>query len=347
MKKFASLLIAALAGASSLQAAVRTVSNSGFPAQFPTVAGAVTASANGDTIYIYGSALSYGNVTLTKSLTFIGEAAWPVSPAFAATLGTLNLNAGSQGSRVIGLNFSDGINVASDNILVERCRFLTASGYNIHVTGTAGTRTGLTVQHCHLRTLFLNNMNSALIRNNVFHNEVLFFGWMLSTSDKATVVITNNLFITNHTNTSYGSFSSVSNAVVTNNIFWGASAQPGTTTSGCTFASNITWQTSNNTLPAGNVIGPGNLQGVDPQFVNAPNRSLSVTYDYALQASSPGVTAGSDGTDIGIFGGSLPWPSNNNTGYPRLPRVTSFTATSTVIPVGSSVEVQVEGTKVD
>src|SRR5689334_2190928 len=54
-------------------ASVRTVSNNPTrPAQYTTFAAAQTASAAGDTIYIYGSPFTYPDFTVTKRLVLIG-----------------------------------------------------------------------------------------------------------------------------------------------------------------------------------------------------------------------------------------------------------------------------------
>ena len=48
-------------------------------------------------------------------------------------------------------------------------------------------------------------------------------------------------------------------------------------------------------------------------FVNADWNAFSWEKDYSLPPTSPGHNGGTDGTDIGIFGGDTPWnviPSN-------------------------------------
>src|SRR5688572_6960344 len=53
--------------------AVRTVSNNPTrPAQYTTFSAAQTASAVGDTIYVYGSPFTYPDFTVTKRLVLIG-----------------------------------------------------------------------------------------------------------------------------------------------------------------------------------------------------------------------------------------------------------------------------------
>jgi hypothetical protein len=336
MKKRFALLLAFVAGSSVVDAAVRTVSNSGFPAQFTTITAAITASANGDTIYIYGSGVVYANFTLAKSLTLIGQASWPMAPAVSPQINTGTLSPGAEGSRIIGMQFNSAINVNCDDILIERCRVDGAV-----TMGGTGTRNNLELRHNYLQYVTLNNMENALIRNNIFNYGCTTLN-TVRVSDKNTVTIQNNLVIQPSNSCGSTSFN-ISNATITNNILWGSGATLGSSL--CYVAHNITWQTNNTGIPAGNIIGPGNLLGVDPLFTNAPDRISTNTYDHSLQALSPGKDAGLDGTDIGIFGGTLPWP--NYLGLPRLPMVTSLTSTNSTIAVGGSLNVQIEGTKVD
>lgn len=113
----------------------------------------------------------------------------------------------------------------------------------------------------------------------------------------------------------------------------------------CTFNNNITYETTNNTIPYGTNVGSNNLVGINPLFVNAPNRSGSLAYDYTLQAGSPGENTASDGTDIGIFGGGFAFI--DLTGRARIPLVTTMTILNSSVPQGGTLDVQISGTKVD
>ena len=68
--------------------------------------------------------------------------------------------------------------------------------------------------------------------------------------------------------------------------------------------------------------------------------SFRYTFDYSLQPSSPGVNAGTDGTDIGIFGGI----GFSITGEPDdLPVVTRFDILNPMVPQNGSLRVRIEG----
>ena len=111
--------------------------------------------------------------------------------------------------------------------------------------------------------------------------------------------------------------------IVANNIFHGRT--PSDVTGGGSssgnfqrnvFSNNLTYETGNDELPpsgrsAGNT-GLDNLEATNPLFAGVPiNNTWSSSHDFTLQAGSPALSAGSDGTDIGISGGAYPMSGTN------------------------------------
>ena len=71
MKRLFSLLMLMVACTYSF-ATVRTLCNASYCAgTYTNFAAVQTASANGDTVYVQGSTIDYGSITITKSLTII------------------------------------------------------------------------------------------------------------------------------------------------------------------------------------------------------------------------------------------------------------------------------------
>lgn len=310
-------------------ATVRTVSNSpSQPAQYSDLQTAINAAASGDTLYVLGTGTAYGSAQLSTPLTIIGSGYAPPPPAQATVIPTIYLYAGAAGSRIIAVESTNQVYVYCNNATLERCRFNYISP---QVTGL----TNLVIRHNYIYYCSLNYANSALVANNIFHGS----GY-LQYSNSSSVVITNNLFMSYY----WFALTTVSGALVTNNIFW--QSNPGdATVTGCTFNNNITYQCNNNALPFGTNAGTGNLVGVDPQFTNAPNNTLNYTYNYDLLPASAGNNAGTDGADIGIFGGPAPWPNQN--GLARIPRVTEFNLQFSQVPQGGTVNGTVKAKKVD
>jgi hypothetical protein len=310
-------------------ATVRTVSNAASqPAQYNNLQTAIDAASTGDTLYVLGTGTAYPAVTIDKQLTVIGSGYAPPAPAQPTTIPTLYLYPNSGGSKLIGLNINSYLYLYSSNITVERS--------NIYYISTqVNGLSNMVFRHNYMYYYGMGNPTSALIANNIIHS-----GGYLQTSSSSSVVITNNLFMGYY----WAALTTVSNALITNNIFWQSTPGDGTVT-GCTFNNNITYQTSNNTIPIGSNGGSGNLVGVDPQFTNAPNNAVNYTYNYDLLPASAGNNAGTDGADIGLFGGPAPWP--NQSGLARIPFVKEFNLQFTQVPQGGTVDGTVKAKKVN
>jgi hypothetical protein len=75
---------------------------------------------------------------------------------------------------------------------------------------------------------------------------------------------------------------------------------------------------------SGTNTGTGNLFNVDPQFTTPSSVSIVLDYtytnpsvgpfaDFHLLSSSPGLNYGTDGTNIGIYGGNYSWIDGSTT----------------------------------
>ncbi|MDX9750214.1 MAG: hypothetical protein RBT71_03950, partial [Flavobacteriales bacterium] len=244
MKHTSALLFLCLA-ATTAPAAVHTVSNGTTPAQHATIAAAMSAAADGDTIYICASHLSYGSFTVTKSLTLIGEGAWPVDGGHAATVGAITFSGASAGSTIIGLFVdpatSSGTTLGTDQITIQRCRLHQVgipSAYAVRTTNGSG---GHVLRHNYIvgRIDLDNSAADVLIANNIiapWGGQVA-----LRNSVEPTVLLRNNIFL--GPVTSGHSVSDVSNASFLSNIFMGTGARINeATVTSCLFNNNLTWQ---------------------------------------------------------------------------------------------------------
>lgn len=311
-------------------------------------------SANiGDTIYVHPG--SYGSVTLNKRLIFIGAGYNPqgqftgISYISVLTLDKYVPASSANGSKFIGLTIGY-INKKSqdqfqiDSILIERCRII--SNTPSHVLGNYWTfrnnlfywtnTSGVGVD--------VNLYNYILFENNVFHspngaNQIL-------NSNKNTVFFFNNLFTGHYEN--IAQFSAVSNARFENNIFFGKSPYTATSSD---FTKNIFYGNNVNYINPSST-GVNNITS-DPQFMSTPidNTMYNFVYtiDYRLKSSSPGKNAGTDGTDIGIFGGQNPMPLNviTMTGEPAIPQVYYMLLQNAVIDPNTPLNVTIKARKMN
>jgi hypothetical protein len=322
------LLFAGILFSTAAQATVRTVSNSpSQPAQYTDLQTAINAANTGDTLYVAGTGTAYPTVSIDKQLTVIGAGYNPPAPALPTTISNVYLYSNSAGSRLIGVSVTSYLYLYANNLTMERCLLY-------YISAQVGGLSNIVLRHNYIYYYGMGNANSALVANNIFHSS----GYLQS-SNSNSVVITNNLFMGG-----YYALNDIANALITNNIFWQSTPVYTTVTSN-TFNNNITYQTADNNIPFGTNVGTGNLVGVNPQFTNAPNNTLNFTYNYDLVPASAGNNAGTDGTDIGLYGGVAPWP--NQSGQARIPFITSFSLQFSQVPQGGTVNGTVNATKVD
>lgn len=332
-------LLAALVGYTfQSRAGVLTVNNkAGGPGQYTSLQTAIDSASAGDSIYVHGSSTSYGNVTVKKRLNFFGTGHNPnktnnqVSELGIVQLDTLAGVSGASGSKFTGfkLNRISGYSGSggTKNILIRRSYFI-SGGTKVTVTGTGWMLENNIISGSSVNA---NNHGVLTIRNNIFN------ACNVITSNQPTVLISNNIF--------FGTgpaFNTLSNAIITNNIFSGATPK-GTNVNTNTFNNNLTYQTTYDTIPFGTNGGSANLVAQNPLYTNVAANSFSYAYDYTLQATSPGKNAGTDGKDLGIYGGAMPFV--DMTGSPALPLMQSITILNPMIEVGDSLKVIIKARK--
>jgi hypothetical protein len=304
MKK--SLLIALFTIVSiTAYADVLTVSNSPFGgAQYATLQAAYNAAVDGDTIHLEGTNINYFmNQNWAKRLTVIGigfnadkqnTGKTYIQRANSSSYVWLTVQA--SGSEFHGIIFTSLIiNYASD-VLFANCQidsgmylYDSTSGItirnsvftgfnqnNIYVQSPSAIIEGVSLSNCVFNGRIYGDNNSN-ISMNVDH--CLFFG-------------TGSFTVTNLRNTT-----------LSNNIFM--NSFPPNTNADCNFLNNIS-RVAGTFPPAGvGNVASGNIAATNPNFVTYTlGAPYSSAHDYNLQAGSAAIAAGSDGTDIGVHGGS-------------------------------------------
>jgi len=167
---------------------------------------------------------------------------------------------------------------------------------------------------------------NVILRNNIITGTISGFS-------EPSVEISNNIFLINSQ-----LFNNISNVVFKNNIVFKSDPAGA---SGVSFQNNITYQVST-TIPYGTNTGIGNFNNTDPEFVNVPagSNSFNYSHDYHLQNTSPGINAGTDGTNIGVYGGLLPFKMG---GEPPIPLIKEFNIWNSVVPVGGNLDINIVG----
>lgn len=309
---------------------------------YSTLQAALDTAAPGDTIHVMPSIQSYGNVTIpsVSRVTILGIGNPVKDLPLASSVGQIGISSDCSDILISGLIFRDIVLRGAGifrNVTIEKCYF---SGFNLGAFGD-------------------NYIDGLILRNNIAAGDLLYTGgarnvficnnffMQISITARNNALIQNNIFFSLSPTTSYGRYSweGFEGCIVANNIFYRMS--PATPNHKRTvFTNNIAVATGNDTLPPrgdGSNTGMGNqvLSLGDPLFVRAPTSAQDLEFfnfaqrvDFRLKDGSPGDNAGTDGTDIGIYGGATPF-TPNFTSLPIIQRMN----TSGVINQGSDLKV--------
>lgn len=316
------------------EATVRTVNNNNpSPGQYTTLGAAISAAVTNDTIYISGSPTSYSAGTLTKSLTFIGTGHNPDKQnPLVSTIGNLVIQTGGAGSRFIGITIPGGSTIMYGNVTFENCSLggiePEVPGLNIickkcvftgpiNVTWIAGTTTSsVTLSNCIL-TGTMNAYNGGTLSGSA--TNCLFLGNALAT------VAT-----------------SLSNFTFANCIFYGTSPQIASINTSNSFTKCLSFNCPNNTF--GGTTNTNNLTNQNPLFTTFASPGFHYTDNYILQAVSPGHNYGTDGKDIGLYGGAEGIYFRMG-GEPAIPQIRQMNVSNSTVPAGTPLNINIISTR--
>ncbi len=336
MKTITSTLLFALLAINSFATVITVSNNPNSPGQYNNLQTAIDAATNGDTLYVHGSPTNYGTIYLNRNLTLIGTGYNPQKDnPLVSSIATLYLDSvpgikGCSNSRIIGFNITSqlvqGPNAyAFNNVTIALNRIA-------QIQIQASSANGIIIKQNIINYMYsIQNCNNLIIRNNILYYTTSYF------QNCNSVLITNNLYFYQSVSTGavVQDFSTI-----TNNIF--LNVHPNTSFS--TFNNNLIFNSGNDVLPYGNNTGTGNINGSAPVFVNVPDLiGVNLNYNYRLTATSAGHNAGTDGTDIGPFGGLDPLP--NLYGTPPVPQIKIFNITNSVVTPSTPLEIYVKAKK--
>jgi hypothetical protein len=357
MKKYYFLGLAALGLFFNSNATVWTVSNDiNSPGQFTSAQAAHDAASTGDTLYIHATATSYGELNVKKPLVIIGEGALPNKAVqYNSYFSNINMTysdspiSSANGTKIFGLR-------------IDYLTFIDECNGCYYISNFEIARNLIQNLHATYR------VNNALIYQNVISN---FTGQYFS------LVFTNNIVQSIGLDNNNGSNNLISNniiengisargAIVSNNIFYKSTA--GGVIDNDNNNKDLTW--TNNlfyagvTFAIGDIVfgtntGTGNILNVNPSFILGVLPSTLIGYNfstpvngpfanYHLQAASQGKNYGTDGTDIGIYGGEHPWVDGTSTDTrfryftmpSQVPHMISMDILNPTIPVNGTLNIQ-------
>ncbi|HTH56904.1 MAG TPA: hypothetical protein VL728_12730 [Cyclobacteriaceae bacterium] len=340
----------------SAHATIRTVSNdANRPAQFADVQSAINASVALDTVYVNGTQYVYADFTVNKKMVLIG-AGYNSSNQFNLVTSVNNISfyrdAGTQdgsGTVITGFKINFGVGIAGGSLLISNLRFF-RNQMNGMAFGAAGA-TNITIYN-NIITSGIDGIfqgSNVIIQNNIFTTNV-----GISRFSQSSVVIDHNLFV--HGN----AFGGLQFATITNNIIIASDntrVMDGNVVN-CTFNANLSLSQNispgspTNSFLAQSNTGGGNIVGADPLFTACSDfNNFNYSFNYRLQSGSPGHNIGTDGTDIGIYGGQYPFPTGGTAGggydtsaLPPIPQITGMNIQNASVLPGAQLKVSVQAT---
>lgn len=308
--------------------AVLTGNNWTFYTDFST---ALSHCAAGSTIYLPGGAIyiSGGKDTIDKQVNIIGVGHYPDStlatqPTFLD--GSLYFLQTAANCSLSGFS-SYEIRPAElvNNIHIDRLK-LQSFIINEGSLSTDPHFSNFNINDCIINVIGsnasyyqYNNDCTGELRNNIIGSLIGLY---------SISVINNQIGVLGSWNTIFGGYngkpvscSFINNIISTptdgggnvfqNNVFFSA---PYDSSASSSFAGNISSQTFSST------------------FINAPSFVFSYSYDYHLKSNSPAINAGTDGTDIGIYGSSYPYKPS---AVPANPHISTKSISPSSAPNGT------------
>ena len=251
-------------------------------------------SVNGDTIYLPGGGFTAPG-TINKKLTIYGAGHYAESTqATGKTFwnGALNFGADADQFTIEGVEITSSVtflyNGVVDNVTIARCKI----NGGISITGTFATPSNnlLLYNNVITQNIEFENAQNVLVANNIIGQGVY--------RSKGNSFF-NNVFINKSSGGYYEHFAGCDNNTIHNNVFYVPSSY-GENGNNNDFRNNL--YTNTESLGT-NPTSIGNYFNVTQSaiFVNVNSTVFSYTADYHLQ--SPATYIGTDGSQIGIYGG--------------------------------------------
>lgn len=277
-------------------------------------ANAYNAAVNDDYIYLPGVGIS-GAIVINKRIHIYGSGHHPDSTSATSKTvftGPIEIYGGANGGSIEGILNTGSINIGYNgtkvsNYTIKYCNI--SNSINLGISSADSLPEYITITSNVLSSLgnnYSNSSNNILIEKNVIRGSI--------------ARISNSLFKNNIFLLTSSIFSNVSNSNIENNIFiYGNPVPPESSNCFNSFFNNLKVGNADFTESGGCPIlaESGNLfvTNYNEIFISYENNGFDYNDNYHLKPSCPGVGAGTDGTDLGIYGTSNPtsegWvPSN-------------------------------------
>lgn len=363
MKLSLSLTGVFLAVSLVLSATVYTVSNDpAKPAQYNSPATALAAASNGDTLYIYGSPSSYGAFTINKNVTLIGAGNNTRKDFFYKTVFDALILSGSllNGVTIDGV-FCQYLYVSSGGALIQYSNITIRNSIvstSFEAPGGIGPACGSLFSNWLMENSFVNSFSIPL-NGGCSPASPVVSGFVVRNSVIGQWTRGYNLLVLNsQCGTDGSTFNGMRDNVFNNCIFYRQFFNQNSTNTNNQFNNCLTYLTQSPNAGfdlnswTGGATGSANncIINQNPLWVTAPANSFFNSlqpfvrngWSPDIQVSSPARNAGTDGTDIGLTGGLLPY---NFRAEPSIPVIRKYQLVNAVVPPSGTVTIQATATK--
>ena len=292
MKRNVLFAVAFFATLSANAQSIAAVSPSNVTTMYQTLDKAVTEADNGSVIYLPGGGFQISdNTKIEKKFTIMGVShRGDADNADGATViaGNLNFEKGSDGSAVTGVFISGNINVGTSENPVENLTIRFCNLNSILVKNSQSS--GMIINQCYIRSSSNFGNCNVTLENNI-----------LLSAESINGGIINHNVITSHNSHSRGSdyaLQSVYNSSITNNFL----LDPSSIHSGsnCYISNNCLKSSSFGENP---ILIQKDDSSITWDNVFVANKGVQISSNYNL-AGDWGKGQATDGSDIGIYGGS-------------------------------------------
>ena len=264
------------------------------------LATAYAAAQHGDTMYLSGGAYT-PPANFDKQLTVFGaghyvDSTMATGKTFINGNVTLSENADLfylEGVEITG-NFAFSTNHSANNVVIKRCKI---NGTFNALGDLSNPSTNLSL----IGNVLMNRLNLENIQNSLLSNNIISNTFQGSNGN----LISNNIIMWYIWGSSMDYLFFGSNNTLNNNIFLWEGYNANANGSGNVFNNNLYVEPTPNYGTSATSIDNYTGVSLTAIFVNQTSTSFNYTDNYHLQA--PSTYIGTDGTQVGIYGGMFPY----------------------------------------
>jgi len=291
------------------------------PRLFTNLDSAVIQADSNDYLFIGSGTytLSSNPLSITKPLHFVGSGYNVTGSNKTIVVGNVTLRKAASGSTITGIEFGNGIcSLRLDsvsNCMISRCLF----GSIISFQGV-GSNTVIT--ECIMNSAIVIGGGGTPSYPSSSVSKCIFTSGSTYNSFPTYILVNNNIF-----SNAYPFYYGGNSLTIENNIILGSFHNTGNHPTNSIFSNNIYLGSVNDTMPhIGNNVYQNNIDRrvldtfntVAKIFVKFTNFTNISACDFRLNAGCPGINAGTDGTDIGIYGTANPFKDGGTTAFPQI-----------------------------